>query len=350
MKVLFTHEIFLPEASGGGEFLIARVASMLMKRGHEVKVLTSGDPAIKQYKNIPTIRIRTNRYLMNFQLKRIIEESKDVDIIHTSSGNTCFPSWVAAKLNKKPICCYVHHIFGPYWKDIRWNIVGSIFQLMEKIFLTRNYDAVIFQNKSSLKLGLGMAIDKKKTHLIHPGIDYGKFQIRAKKEPFVLFVGNLDMSKPTCKTKGLGYLLEAARQLPETKFVVVGKGHYLNELKKTSPPNVTFTGPLFGKELIKMYNRAMIFCLPSLNEGFGLTVLEAMASGCAIISTIDIGQEGILIKPKSSEQIKNAIQSLISNPAKTLRIGQKNRKLAKKFTWQKFTNNLIKIYNSITTK
>jgi glycosyltransferase involved in cell wall biosynthesis len=75
-----------------------------------------------------------------------------------------------------------------------------------------------------------------------------------------------------------------------------------------------------------------------------------MASGCAIVSTVDIGQEGILIKPKSSEQIKGAIEFLLRNPTKSIKIGEKNRRLAKKFTWDKFLDEIIKIYNSITRK
>jgi len=350
MKILITHEVFPPDVSGGGEILTAKMASDLIKKDYDVEVLTSGNPRTKYYENIPTMRLKTNRYLMNIQIKRIIDESSDVDLIHTSSGNMCFPSWIAAKVNNKPICCYVHHVFGPYWKDIMGKIIGSVFEFLEKIFLTRDYDAIIFQNNSSMKLGLKMGIEKKRSHLIHPGIDYKKFQMSTKKKPIVLFVGNFDMSKTTCKTKGLDYLIEAARQLPETIFVVVGAGDYLNNLKKESPPNVVFKGALVGKKLIKLYNESMIFCLPSLNEGFGLTILEAMASGCAVISTVDIGQRGILIKPKDSEQIRRAIELLLKNQAKTIKLGQKNRKIAKKFTWAKFFNNIIKIYNSITRK
>ena len=350
MKILITHEIFPPDMSGGGEMLTAKIASTLIEKGHDVKILTSGNPRVKSYKNIPTTRIKTNRYLMNLQIKKILDESADVDLIHTSSGNMCFPSWVASELNNKPICCYVHHIHGPYWKDIRGHIVGSVFELLEKLFLTRDYDAIIFQNKTSMRMGSRMGIKKGRMHMIQPGIDYRKFQMNVKKKPFVLFVGNLDMNKSMCKTKGLEYLIEAAGYLPEVKFIVVGDGDYLSNMKKKSPSNVFFTGPLFGKQLIKLYNEAMLFCLPSLTEGFGLTILEAMASGCAVISTVDIGQTGILIKPKSVGQIKSAIEALLGNQSKTIKMGQKNRRLVKKFTWKRFFDDLIKIYGSITRK
>jgi len=348
MKILITHEIFPPEYSGGGEFLMLKFAKMLLDEGFSIKILTSGDPKIREYEGIQTVRLPINRYWMNLALPEIIKHAKDADIIQTSSGNSCFPSWIAARMLNKPICCYVHHIMGPYWKDIRGIFVGSIFEFMEKRFLNRSYDAIVFQNKSSMKLGSKIGIEKKRTHLITPGIDYKKFQMKnVKKEPFVLFVGNFSMDEATCRVKGLNYLIDAARQLTDIKFVIVGDGDYINELKKISSKNVTFTSCLKGKPLIKLYNQALVYCLPSLAEGFGLTMLEAMSSGCSIVSTIDIGQKGILVKQKNTDELVEAIQKNFDNPSLAMKIGRENRKLAEKFTWDSFIDEFIRIYNLI---
>lgn len=347
-KVLLTHDLFPPDSVGGGELLNYRIAKELIKRGYSVKVLTTGNTRIKKYDNIETIRIPINRYLMNLAIPNFLYHAKNADIIQTSSGNACFPSWVAAKVLKKPICCYVHHILGKYWGDVKGVFLGKIFESTEKLFLNRSYDAFIFQNKSSKKIGIGIGIDENRIFLLQPGIDYQNFQIKGiKKEPLVLFVGNLSMNKTMVKTKGLEYLLEAAKILHDVKFVIVGEGNYLSSLEKTSPPNVMFTGGLVGKPLIKLYNKALIFCLPSLAEGFGLTILEAMASGCAIVSTIDIGQEGIIIKQKSAKDIVKAVSYLVQNPSVPKKIGKRNRKLAKKFTWDRFMKGLIRIYDYI---
>lgn len=351
MKILFTQELFPPEAAGGGETLAFRITKSLQKMGHSVEVLCSGNPNIKEYKGIKTTRIPINRYLMNFSLPKILELSKDVDLIHTSSGNVCLSSWIAAKLNKKPICCYVHHIFGHNWSLVRGKFLGKLFRFMERFYTTRSYDAVVFQNRSSESLGLESGVDETRTFVIQPGLDYKKFQIKGvRKEPFVLFVGNLRMDKPMVKIKGLEYLLEAARRLPDVKFVVVGEGSYLEELKKTSPRNVEYLGGVFGKDLARLYNKALIFCLPSLTEGFGLTIAEAMACGCAVISTVDIGQEGISIKPRSVDDIVNAVRNMLSNRKKIEMMGKRNRELAKKMTWEKYMNNLVEIYGLLISK
>jgi len=351
MKILITHELFFPDKTGGGEFIAYKIAKELIKKGHTVKVLTSGNPQIKKYNGIKTIRIPINRYLMNLSFPIIAYYARDVDLIQTSSGNMCFPSWLAAKVLNKPICCYVHHIFGPYWKDVRGIVVGRIFQIFEKMFLTRSYDSIVFQNKSSLDIGLKIGVDRKRSYILHPGIDYKSFQMnKIKKEPIVLFVGSIAMSKDIVKVKGLDYLLEAARKIPDTKFFVVGGGKYLEKLKIISPENVIFTGALPRKSLVELYNRALIFCLPSLSEGFGISILEAMSSGCAVISTIDIGQNGILIRPKNSKDIVKSVNQLINNKKLAQKIGSENMKLAKKFTWNSFMNKLIKVYDVIKEK
>ncbi len=348
MKILITQETFPPDITGGAETLTLKIIQELIKKGHTVEVICTGDTRIKEYKGIKTTRISINRYLANLALPTIFRRAKDADIIHTSSGNICLSSWTTAKLLKKPIVCYVHHIFGSNWKDVRGRFVGRIFQAIERFYLVRDYNTIVFQNKQSKKLGLEIGIDEKRIFMLQPGIDYKKFQMKnVKKEPFVLFVGNFSMDRPAIKIKGLEYLIEAAKRLPDVKFVIVGGGSSLDELKKKSSSNVVFTGPLVGKPLIEMYNKALVFCLPSLTEGFGITVLEAMASECAIVSTIDIGQEGVMIKANNVDDIVNGVNHFIENPNVAKKIGRENRRLASKFTWNRFINNIIQIYEKI---
>ena len=348
MKILITHEIFPPEFAGGGEKLTLKLIKLLVEKGHEVRVVTSGDPKIKDYEGIPTTRLKMNRYLMNLALPTILKEAKDVDIIQTSTGNVCLSSWLASKLLKRPICCHVHHLFGPYWNDVRGSILGRIFQVGENVYLKRSYDALVFQNFTSKNIGLKMKLDEEKMHIIQPGIDWNNYQMKIKKEPFILFVGNFKMDKPAMNIKGLRYLLEAAEKLPDVNFLIAGGGPEIDKIKKYYKKNIIFTGPLVGKTLIELYNRALIFCYPSLTEGFGISLLEAMASGCATISSIDIGQQGIKIEPKNTNQIVNSIKYLINNEKEAKRIGINNRKIAKKFTWKKFIDDYSKLYESLT--
>jgi glycosyltransferase involved in cell wall biosynthesis len=345
MKILITHELFPPDVSGGGERLVLRLAKNLVEQGHSVEVVTSGNPEIKSYKGIKTVRIPANRYLMNIlSLPTILSHAADADIIQTSSGNMCFPSYIAATILNKPVCCWVHHIFGKYWRDIRGPIVGRLFEFFERFILTLNYDSWVFQNKSSKRIGTDIGIPSRKISMISPGVDYNVFgKGSTKRKGYVLFIGNFSMDEPTIKTKGVKYLLEAAEMLPDIEFKIVG--NFKERLKH--PKNVSIIGVMSHRKLKNFYKQAGVLVCSSLNEGFGLSLLEAMASGCAIVSTIDIGQIGKRINPKDSKGLAKAIESYINNPSKARKEGAKNRKLARKYTWNRFYSGFRQLYRNL---
>jgi len=346
MKILITHELFPPDMMGGGEKLVFRLAKGLVERGHSVKVITSGDPDTESYKGIRTIRIPGNRYIMNiFSLPVILRHGMEADIIQTSSGNMCIPSYIASQILGKPVCCWVHHIFGKYWRDIRGPIIGRAFEIFERFMITRDFNAWVFQNKSSRIIGTGMGIPSRRIRMISPGIDHKSFdhKRKPKRNGKVLFVGNFSMDEATIKTKGVGYLLEAAAMLPDVKFELMG--NFKDDMEK--PDNVRTPGTVSIKKLANIYNRSGVFVCNSLNEGFSLALLEAMASGCPIVSTIDIGQAGIKVKPKDSKALTRGIKRYLADPKKAKMDGKKNRKLAKKYTWDNFFSGFEKLYRNL---
>ncbi|OGI15939.1 hypothetical protein A3K63_01115 [Candidatus Micrarchaeota archaeon RBG_16_49_10] len=348
MKILIAHEIFYPEVSGGGEKIVLELAKGLLERGHEVKIFTSGDPKIKQYEGIETVRLPVNRYLLSLSLPLISKHTKDCDLVQISTGNLTFPAFYASRIHKKPSVCTAYHLFGPFWKDVKGPLIGTAFQKFEKSYLTRDYDAFVFMNRYTEKLGLDAGVNKGKAHLIHPGFDYEKYKPKKmKKEPFVLLVGNFAMNESMLRVKGTYNLIEAAKMLPETDFVIVGGGSGIENLKKKSPNNVKFLGPMKFEDFAEYYNRALIFCHPSLSESFSLAILEAMAYGCSVVSAIDLGQKGIRIRVKDTEDIANGIKHLLNNTGKTISMGRENMKIAKKFTWKKFIADYEKLYQSL---
>lgn len=345
MKILVTHEKFFPDIAGGGETIIFNLVRGLIKKGHDVTVLTTGNPKITHYDGIRTIRIPINRYLMNLSYPIILKYAKDFDLIQTTSGNLCFPSWKVAKTLNKPICVLILHMLAEHWKTIRGRIVGTVFYQLEKLFLGRNYDAIVVMNDNAKKL-LKKINKSSKVYRIPSGFDR-RHSKSINKTKSILFVGNISMNESMSKLKGLPEFVEAARHFPDYDFYVVGKGDFLGKIKRQAPSNVIFTGALFGRKLQNIFSKSLIYCNLSLSEGFGLTTAEAMASGCAIISTIDIGQCGILIKPNDTKNLVKSIRHFLNSPREVRRITNMNRKLAKKYTWDKFVNEFLQVYKKI---
>ena len=278
----------MPDFAGGGEKIVFEYTKRLVERGHDVAVLTTGNPKIKNYKGIKTIRLPVGRYFFNFAFLWIIKYAKKFDIIQTNNYNACLPSYLAGKLTGKPVVCIVHGAYGNLWIHMRGKIFGTLSRIIEKIQLNRKYDKIVFYSNFALKQGLEIGIKKEKTIVNYLGINHKNYY-SGKKENYVLFVGRL------AKQKGLENLLSVANELKDVKFRIVGSGEMEKILKKKASGNIEFLGFKSGRELYELYAHASVFCLPSLAETFGLVVLEAMASGCAIISTVDIPYKGFKV-------------------------------------------------------
>lgn len=160
----------------------------------------------------------------------------------------------------------------------------------------------------------------------------------------LLYVGRLTT------IKGLPFLLHAVRYLLDKAIKVqlqlVGSGEqqdYLKHMvKKLSLDEyVEFKGYIpFSDELLEFYRRADIFVLPSLSEGIPKTLFEAMASGLPIVATkvggvsdvIKHGETGLLIEPKSSTKLAQAIELLASDGALRRRLIQNGYALVREYT------------------
>jgi glycosyltransferase involved in cell wall biosynthesis len=341
MKVLITHELFPPTVHGGGEKIVYEMARNLKKEGVKVEVLACGNPKIREFDNIPTHRLPIHRYLMNLAVPSVYAHAKNFDIIQTCNYNACFASFVAGKiLLKKPTVCFVIEVYNEKWFELRGMIGGELSRIVERLQVRHRFDKFIFLSDYMKEIGIRIGIPPEKIEVINPGIYFHKFKMK-KKEPFVLFVGNLT------RRKGLDYLIRAAKELPKIKFVIVGKGKEYRRLKPISPKNVYFIGPRYGKELRDIYAKAQVFCLPSIGEGFGLVLLEAMASGCAIVSTIPLDYSGFRVEVGNVGQLKEKIEWLIENPEEAKKLGKKNRKKAKKYTWKRFIKKLLRVYEEV---
>lgn len=340
MKILITHERFPPDFYGGGERVVYELAKRLNSKNIEVSILTVGDPKIVEYESIPTTRLPIHRYLMNLAFPWVYQYAKKVDLIQTNSYNACLPSLLAGKLLKKPVVCLVHAVWRDKWLEMRGLLGGNISRLVEKIQLARKYTKIIFFSDESRDEGLQLGISEELTKVIPLGINYEKYQIK-KKGNYILFVGRL------AKQKGIDNLIEAARGLPSINFKLVGTGEEESRIRSNAPPNVELLGYVPEERLLDLYARAPIFCLPSVAETFGLVALEAMASGCAVISTVPLDFEGIKLKQGNVEQLKEGLNYLINNRNITERMGQDNRVKARNYSWDSFAQQMIDLYREI---
>ncbi len=199
--------------------------------------------------------------------------------------------------------------------------------------------------------------NKKKIYVIPRSIDTNIFQVKRtfnKKPKNIIFVGN------TIFRKGLIYLINSLGNLDfDFKLTIVGsinKNILFSLCKDISKYKINFTGHLNQQDLIKEYSKADIFCLPTLEEGMSNVILQAMSCSLPVIVTnisggediIENNFDGIIIKPRNSNQIANSINSLYFDDNLRAKISTNSRKKIIKFFQRNFIyNRAVNLYSNL---
>ena len=167
-------------------------------------------------------------------------------------------------------------------------------------------------------------------------------------KPFFLFVGQLR------EHKNIFRIVDAYKQLEteDIQLVIVGYG-YNEKLLNLDHPGIKYLGMVSEEDLIALYQLSKCFVFPSLMEGFGLPIIEALSLGTQVITsnfgaTKEVsGDVCTLVDPFSVASIKAAMSDHLNDN----KIGDREKSLmisrAKEFNWEKSGAELIQLYRSI---
>ena len=162
--------------------------------------------------------------------------------------------------------------------------------------------------------------------------------------------------------KGLYYLLRAVSKVAQThpvKLTVVGmpnkNGYSQKLIQKLGIGNlITFTGRIANERFVREYAKATAAVVPSVYEGFGLPVGEAMACAVPVISTTGgalpevVGNAGILVPPADHQALAGAILRVLENPQQAQKLGHAGyKRIQQHFTWSKAAEKTVAAYREI---
>jgi len=167
----------------------------------------------------------------------------------------------------------------------------------------------------------------------------------------LLYVGRIH------KSKGLQYVLEAIKNL-EIKFLIVGKdAGYKRNLKRRIKKlkleeKVIFAENLNEKELVTAFKSSKIFTLFSEWEGFGIVVIEALAAGIPVVVSdrgalpqlIENNVNGLIVKFKDIEKLKEDIEKLLSNNKLRNKFIKNGINFSKNYSWESIIRKIEKVY------
>ncbi|MEX1113535.1 MAG: glycosyltransferase family 4 protein [Patescibacteria group bacterium] len=180
-----------------------------------------------------------------------------------------------------------------------------------------------------------------------------QYGLRGKK--VVLFTGKL------IPTKGVTYLIRAARQMQAEVFVL-GDGPERKRLMQQASrnPHVHFPGYVKGEALAEFYRRADVMVVPSVwDEPLGLITLEAMSSGTPVVaskrggigSVVKHGQNGFLVRARSGAAIARAVNKLLADGQLRTRMSTEARRLVEeRFDWRLIADSFVNHYQGAASQ
>ncbi|MBC7334407.1 MAG: glycosyltransferase family 4 protein, partial [Actinobacteria bacterium] len=180
-----------------------------------------------------------------------------------------------------------------------------------------------------------------------------KFEIRG---PYIYYVGRLDPRK-NLKNVIKAFAQVASRNQNVDLIIAGNKNEYFVELlgvvkEFNLGERVKFIGLISNEDNIRLLNFAEFFVYPSIYEGFGLPVLEAMACGCPVITSkgSSLGEISkgcaLLVDPENVEEIRDAMITLLKNKFLRAELVGRGRERVKEFSWELTARKTLEVYES----
>ncbi len=379
MRILVITPFFYPH-QGGSQRYIDELYVTLQKLHPNLAVdilcyNTNHAPSTEMYRGMQIYRVACVEILPGqfaipnplhlIKVIRFLHQQHQYDFVNSHTrffDNSWWTPLVAKYLQARSVLTD-HCAAQPVHPNPIVNLVNMFVDRILVPVIGTKYDLVTVVSQATQKYlaSIGLA----KSLVIYPGINLDLFDkvkkaAAAKKngQITVSFIGRLIPSK------GPQLFLAAVQPLltkyPKLEVVVAGKGPLFNKLSiQYQHPRLKFAGQLSASAVAELLNVTDIIVLPSTHhEGFPITILEAGAANCAVITTnqggtseiIENHQTGLIIKPTVNE-INSSIQSLLDQPKQRTQLAQQLHHLIQtKFTWEKSAREFWQLLSRVPLK
>lgn len=365
----------VPSREGGVEIVVWELARRLRDRGYSVECYNRSGYHLhaKDYEKIKGlpghyysgIRILTIPTFRSSKLNAIVYSTLATiralfgryDVIHYHAEGPCLMLWLP-KLFGIPVVATIH---GLDWQRAKWGKFASRMLKAGERTAAKHADALIVLSRNMQEYFLSEY--GRKTIFIPNGIDKGYHlepeiitkQYGLKGDDYILSLSRI------VPEKGIHYLIEAFRQIPtDKKLVIAGMSgnaqEYMDEITRMAAedPRIILTGFVHDELLEELQSNPYLFVLPSDVEGMSIGLLEAMSYGtCCLVSDIKenievVEDKAVSFRQGSVEDLKQKLQYLLEHPEVAHAYRDASTAfILNKYSWEKMTDETEKIYASV---
>ena len=290
-----------------------------------------------------------------------------IDLLHC-------PYWSNPLWSPWPTVVTVHDVIQFVLPEYAWRKISRVYFGLVSAGARRAQAVITVSECSKQDIMKIIGLGPERIHVIGNAVDASLYPVRdawllaSVRERygiaprFVLYFGGFDMRKNVPR------LIEAYARLPEAlrreyQLVIAGRYQHLGHPLYPDPRqtvrrlglegNVIFTGQIREQDKAPLYSAATVFAFPSLYEGFGMPVLEAMACGTPVVtSNVSAlpevaGDAGLLVNPYAPEAIGEALAELLESAARREDLSRRGLERARRFTWPQVAEQTVRVYKQI---
>lgn len=368
-------------ASGVGTYSTNLINSAA-ERGHKVTVICPKENHREFYNSkVKLVEVKRKKWdpshgnwltlswQFSIALKRLLKEDR-FDIIHfTDAREYFFENFFRKNKNISTIGTMHDYIFmeanrNPFFYKKLYNdwvkryFYYSFVNIIEKVCLKNLNFIISVSSHIQRKIIESYKIDKRKTSVVYNGISLNFKNRETKKEKFILIAGN------NLQGKGVIALFKAFNLIKEKysdlRIAVIGQDinqKYLEDFadKMSIRERVEFKGRKSNEYVLNKMQKASIYVMPSLREGFGITFLEAMACGTPVIGgnvggtkeLIIDGENGFLTNPGDYKDLADKISIILGNDSVREKFIENGFETVRNFSVENMIKKTLKLYRNL---
>ena len=360
---------------GGGQLAVHQLACALCEQGHEVHTVYSKfkeehfdiDVPYKihwaRHYDIATVNFNIFSYL---SVLRPLAVREKFDVIHGNGEEAYYTDIVARKIGADYVfTSHAPHIpntgmLGGLINPLRFTKSINTYLLRQAAYSAKRVVTFSQFSRNIVVIALGNNFSDR-IEVVSPGIDPSWLEIKRNSVSalHLLFWGRIE------DEKGLPELLTAMKKvsttIPEVKLTLVGEGSQLRKYKRMVAKfglsgKVEFPGWLNAQAIQKLAIKCSLGVFPSRIESFGLSVVEAMASGLPVIATcsgaipenVKDGITGTLVPKENPNALADALIKALKDLESQEAFARKARQMVQqKFSWSRAASQMTKLYQSL---